>query len=106
MKARRQLTTFDSLFDYSSDEENNSLPTGGTQGELGEERGEVSEEELGGGVGTDVSKDGRSKRGQGGGKGGRKGRGKGRGRGFSGVHEIFVKPELRLNPSPVNMKFF
>ena len=65
--------TFDSLFDYSSDEENNSLPTGGTQGELGEERGEVSEEELGGGVGTDVSKDGRSKRGQGGGKGGGRG---------------------------------
>ena len=79
MKARRQLTTFDSLFDYSSDEENNSLPTGGTQGELGEERGEVSEEELGGGVGTDVSKDGRSKRGQGGGKGGGRGQGKGRG---------------------------
>ena len=73
MKARRQLPTFDSLFDYSSDEENNSLPTGGTQGELGEERGEVSEEELGGGVGTDVSKDGRSKRGQGGGKGGGRG---------------------------------
>ena len=27
-------------------------------------------------------------------------------RGFSGVHQIFVKPELRLNPSPVNIKFF
>ena len=27
-------------------------------------------------------------------------------RGFSGVHKFFVKPELRLNPSPVNIKFF
>ena len=26
--------------------------------------------------------------------------------GFSGVHQIFVKPELRLNPSPVNINFF
>ena len=25
-------------------------------------------------------------------------------RGFSGVHNIFVKPEIRLNPSPVNTK--
>ena len=27
------------------------------------------------------------------------------GRGFSGVHNIFVKPDLRLKPSPVNTKF-
>ena len=27
-------------------------------------------------------------------------------RGFSGVHQIFVKPEVRLNPSPVNIKLF
>ena len=26
-------------------------------------------------------------------------------RGFSGEHNIFVKPEIRLNPSPVNTKF-
>ena len=25
-------------------------------------------------------------------------------RGFSGVHNFFVKPEIRLNPSPVNTK--
>ena len=27
-------------------------------------------------------------------------------RGFSGVHKNFVKPEIRLNPSPVNIIFF
>ena len=27
------------------------------------------------------------------------------GRGFSGVHQMFMKPELRLNPTPVNIKF-
>ena len=27
-------------------------------------------------------------------------------KGSSGVHQIFVKPEFRLNPSPVNIKFF
>ena len=27
-------------------------------------------------------------------------------RGFSVVHQIFVKPELRLNPSPVDIIFF
>ena len=26
-------------------------------------------------------------------------------RGFSGVHQIFVKPEVGLNPSPVNIIF-
>ena len=38
MKAGRQLTTFDSLFYYSSDEENNFLTIRGTHGEVGEER--------------------------------------------------------------------
>ena len=28
------------------------------------------------------------------------------GRGFSGEHNFFVKPEIRLNPSPVNTKKF
>ena len=27
-------------------------------------------------------------------------------RGFSGEHKIFVKPDLRLNPSPVNTQIF
>ena len=25
---------------------------------------------------------------------------------FSGEHKIFIKPEIGLNPSPVNTKFF
>ena len=28
------------------------------------------------------------------------------GKGFSGEHQIFVKPELRLNPFPVNTNIF